>query len=181
MTRTRAIMSASQPSGRKWRIFDVALLIFMVFAFLTGSMTGCSRSNTGDKAIGVSGNDAEMNAAIQTARGKLPEFWKVFDQPENGESVFALKVKIEDEHFAEHFWVVSLRRQHDKVFGTINNDPETVKSVKLGQEIEVPEANISDWMFMRNGKMFGNYTFRVLFKQMPEAQVEKYKAIMADL
>jgi len=148
-------------------------------AALTGLMAGCSRSNPADKAIEISENDAEMNAAIQTAREKLPEFWKVFDKPEVGESDFA--VKIEDEHGVEYFWVRSLRRQDDKLFGTINNDPETVKSVKLGQEIEVPKASISDWMFMRNGKMFGNYTLRVLFKQMPESEVKKYKAIMADL
>jgi uncharacterized protein YegJ (DUF2314 family) len=148
---------------------------------LTGPMMGCSRSNPSDKIINVSGDDAEMNAAIQTARGKLPEFWKVFDKPEQGESHFALKVKIEDKQGVEYFWATSLRHQDDKLFGTINNDPEIVKSVKLGQEIEVPESDVSDWMFMRDGKMFGNYTLRVLFKQMPKAEVEKYKAIMADL
>jgi uncharacterized protein YegJ (DUF2314 family) len=150
-------------------------------AIFTGSMTGCSRSNPAGKSIEISENDAEMKAAVQTAREKLPTFWKEFDKPEKGDSDFALKVKIEDEHGAEHFWVSSLRRQNDKLFGTINNDPETVKSVKLGQEVEVPEANISDWMFMRDGKMFGNYTLRVLFKQMPDDEVKKYEAIMADL
>jgi len=148
---------------------------------LTGSLAGCSRSNPTGDGIGISENDTEMNAAIQIARGKLPEFWKAFDKPEKGETDFSLKVKIEDNNGVEHFWVSSLRRQDNKLFGTINNDPETVKSVKLGQEIEVPEANISDWMFMRSGKMFGNYTLRVLFKQMPESEVKKYKEIMADL
>jgi uncharacterized protein YegJ (DUF2314 family) len=144
-------------------------------------MAGCSRSNSADKGIGISENDTEMNAAIQTAREKLPEFWKKFDKPGKGDADFSLKVRIEDEHGAEHFWVSSLRRQDGKLFGTIGNDPEIVKSVKLGQEIEVPETNISDWMFMRDGKMFGNYTLRVLFKQMPESEVKKYKAIITDL
>ncbi len=31
--------------------------------------------------------------------------------------------------------------------GTINNDPEMVKNVKLGDRITIPEADISDWLY----------------------------------
>jgi uncharacterized protein YegJ (DUF2314 family) len=33
---------------------------------------------------------------------------------------------------------------------------------------------------MQNGKMVGNYTLRVLFKQMSVSEAEKYKAMLAD-
>ena len=47
-------------------------------------------------------------------------------------------------------------------------------------DIPVPEDDISDWLYMQNGKMVGNYTLRVLFKQMSASEVEKYKAMLAD-
>jgi uncharacterized protein YegJ (DUF2314 family) len=143
-------------------------------------LTGCSRSSSVDKVVDVAADDAEMEAAIRTARGKLGQFWAVFEKPENGEKDFAFKVRIKDSHGVEHFWVTDLRRDNGKVYGKIANDPEFVTSVKIGQEIEIPEEDISDWMYVRNDKMIGNYTLRALFKKMPKAEVEKFKAVMEE-
>ena len=53
-------------------------------------------------------------------------------------------------------------------------------SVKIGDRIEIPEADITDWLYMRDGKMVGNHTLKPLFKQMPGAEVERLKKMMAD-
>ena len=91
-----------------------------------------------------------------------------------------MKVKIHDKDKVEHFWVGDLERKEGKILGTINNDPDIVQNVKLGERIKVNEADISDWLYMRDGKMVGNYTLRVLFKQMTKEEVEKYKQMLAD-
>jgi len=62
----------------------------------------------------------------------------------------------------------------------INNDPNTVANVKLGDRIEIPESDISDWLYMRDGKMVGNLTLKPLFREMPAAEVEQLKKMMAD-
>jgi uncharacterized protein YegJ (DUF2314 family) len=141
---------------------------------------GCSKPATDDRVVNVAADDAEMEAAIATARSKLPDFWKVFDQPAPGDSDFALKVQITDPNGTEHFWVNELERTDGTIHGTINNDPGIVQSVKFGQRIEVPEADISDWTYMRGGKMFGNYTLRPLFKSMSQEEVEQFKSILAE-
>lgn len=121
-----------------------------------------------------------MNAAISQARESLPHFWQVFDTRDRGESDFALKVRIKDRHGTEHFWVTDLRRDGGKVYGLIGNDPNTVTTVKLGDEIEVPNGDITDWLYMRDGKMVGNYTVRPLFKEMSAEEVERVKSMMAE-
>lgn len=75
---------------------------------------------------------------------------------------------------------MNVERKDGKIFGTINNDPEIVHNVKIGDRILTPEDDISDWLYMQNGKMVGNYTLRVLFKQMSVSEAEKYKAMLAD-
>ena len=45
--------------------------------------------------------------------------------------------------------------------GTVNNEPEKVKTVKMGQKVTVA-AKISDWMYVENRKLVGGYTMRVL-------------------
>ena len=121
-----------------------------------------------------------MTAAIAKARETLPQFWQVFDKRERGKGDFALKVRIADKKGAEHFWTTDVERRGGKAMGNINNDPNTVASVKLGDRIEIPEADITDWLYIRDGKMVGNRTLKPLFKQMPAAEVERLKKMMAD-
>jgi uncharacterized protein YegJ (DUF2314 family) len=156
------------------RPFSIALLLIAVLAT---ALDGCSKEHN---TISVAADDQEMNAAIAKARATLPQFWQTFEKREHGESDFSLKVEITDKKQTEHFWLSDIERKDGKVFGTINNDPDKVGSVKLGDRIPIPEADISDWLFMRDGKMVGNYTLRVLFKQMTEKEVEHYKKMLVD-
>jgi len=131
-----------------------------------------------DAVIDVPDDDPDMVAAIAAAQASLPEFWRVYDD-RDGESDFSLNVRIADAGGAEHFWVTDIERRDGKVFGTIHNDPHRVTTVKLGDRIEIEESAISDWLYMLNGKIVGNYTLRPLFKKMPKNQVEQYKSMLA--
>ncbi len=142
--------------------------------------TGCAPSSTSDGIVSVAEDDQEMEAAIATARSKLPDFWAAFEQPAPGDTDFALKVEITDPNGTEHFWVNNLERTGGTIHGTINNDPEIVRSVKFGERIEVPEADISDWTYTRNDKMMGNYTLRVLLKSMPAEEAEHFKSMLGE-
>jgi uncharacterized protein YegJ (DUF2314 family) len=148
--------------------------------FSSCAKQGEDRKEREDRTYDVSGDDAEMNAAIAKARETLPQFWAVFEKPSRSETDFSLKVRITDENGTEHFWVSDLERLDGKLFGTINNDPNTVESVKLGQRIEIPHADISDWLYLRDGKMVGNHTLKPLLKDMPPEEVERLKGMMAE-
>jgi len=133
-------------------------LKFVLSYLLLVLCLGCSKASMEDEVISVKEDDAEMKAAIAMARSKLQEFWDVFKLRPNGESDFSLKVHLTDGDASEHFWVTDIERTEDKIFGTIDNEPEFVHTVKLGQRIEVPDESISDWRYMRDGKMVGNFT-----------------------
>ena len=140
-------------------------------------LTACTER---DRTVDVQANDPEMTAAIAKARETLPAFWEAFDKRARGENRFALKVRITDKRGTEYFWVTGIERRDERIFGTINNDPNIVASVKLGERIEISEVDISDWLYMRDGKMVGNRTVRPLFKKMPKADVERIKSMLAD-
>ena len=55
-----------------------------------------------------------------------------------------------------------------------------VTNVKEGQKWSVKKSEISDWMFMRDGKMHGNYTMRPLLKTMSEEEAAKFKSLLAN-
>lgn len=131
-----------------------------------------------DPVIDVPNDDAEMNAAMAKARKTLPEFWRQFDKPGEGINGFCLKVRISSGKNSEHFWLRDIRREGKKYSGIIDNDPAIVKTVKIGDRYTFTDEQISDWSFMRNGKIVGNQTARVLVKRLPPDQAEIYKNML---
>jgi uncharacterized protein YegJ (DUF2314 family) len=140
-------------------------------------LTACSKR---DKVVGIGDDDPEMVTAIAKARQTLPQFWQVFDKREHGESNFVLVVRITDKGHVEHFLATDFERRDGKTMVTISNNPNIVASVKLGDRIEIPEADITDWSYMRDGKHVGMTTLKPRFKRLPAADVERVKQTMSD-
>ncbi|MBY0225565.1 MAG: DUF2314 domain-containing protein [Hyphomicrobium sp.] len=128
-----------------------------------------------ERVISVLSEDKEMNAAIEKARGTLAAFWKSYDAPAPGEADHALKVAVAGNGTTEHFWLTRIKRDGGKLSGVISNQPQSVKSVRVGQRYEFTADMISDWTFKRNGKLVGNETMRVLLPRMPEEQASVYR------
>ena len=147
----------------------------LIGALLT-LLTACA---TRDKGY-VEDSDPEMVAAIAKAQETLPQFWQVFDKREHGESNFVLVVRITDKGRIEHFFTIDFERRDGKTMVTIKNDPKIVSSVKLGDRIEIPAADITDWHYMRDGKYVGMFTMKPRFKHMPADYVEQFKQVMTD-
>jgi uncharacterized protein YegJ (DUF2314 family) len=119
-------------------------------------LTACAKRDKGY----VEDSDPEMTAAIAKAQQTLPQFWQEFDKREHGESNFVLVIRITDKGRIEHFFATDFERRDGKTMVTINNDLKIVASVKLGDRIEIPEADITDWGYMRDGKFVGNFTLK---------------------
>jgi uncharacterized protein YegJ (DUF2314 family) len=131
--------------------------------------------------IKVPNEDHEMNEAKDKARASLAHFWEKFANPGPDEAGFAIKVALPyGRNSTEHIWTKDIERKDGKISAVINNAPRDVKTVSLGQRIDVADAQISDWMYMRADKIVGNYTMRPLLKRMPPQDAARYRAMLAD-
>ncbi len=139
-------------------------------------LTACAKRDKGY----VEDSDPEMAAAIAKAQATLPQFWQVFDQRAHGESNFVLVVRITDKGRIEHFHTTNFERRDGKTMVTISHAPKIAASVKLGDRIEIPAADITDWSYMRDGKYVGMATMKPRFKYMPADHVEGFKRVMTD-
>ena len=148
----------------------------LLVAVLVALFTACSKRDKGY----VEDTDPGMAAAIAKAQETLPQFWQVFDNRGRGESNFVLVVRITDKGRIEHFSTTDFERRDGKTMVTISNKPNIVASVKLGERIEIPEADITDWWYMRDGKYVGMATMKPRFKHMRSADVEQFKQVMTD-
>ena len=55
-----------------------------------------------------------------------------------------------------------------------------MRSVKIGDRITIPDADISDWMYVREGKIYGNETVKALYKTMAPEEAAAIKKMMAN-
>lgn len=131
-----------------------------------------------DRVVNVPTGDPEMEAAMAKARASLNDFWTHQAAPGKGEERFSLKVAISDAGKTEHFWLGDVRKEGTGYTGQINNTPQTVRNVRAGQRYSFSAAQISDWMFFRNGKIVGNETMRPLLKRLPPEQAKQYRAML---
>ena len=132
-------------------------------------------------SIKVPNEDQEMNEARDKARGLLEHFWEKFTNPGPDDTGFAIKVALpHGRNNTESIWTKDIERKDGKISAVINNLPHDVKTVRLGERIEVADAQISDWMYMRAGKIVGNFTMRPLLKRMPPQDAARYRTMLAD-
>ncbi len=130
-----------------------------------------------DPVVQVEATDAEMNAAIAQARATLPDFWTALGQHDATTDMFALKVAFPyglDNH--EHIWCQEVSRASTGISATVGNAPEAPVGVKLGDRVTVNEADVSDWMYTRDGKIIGAYTLRVLLAIEPSPELDSMLA-----
>jgi uncharacterized protein YegJ (DUF2314 family) len=131
------------------------------------------------KVITRPAQDVAIDAAIAKARANIATFWASMEKPKPEERGFSLKVKmaIDGGNF-EHIWVREIARKGDEITARLANDPQNLPKLRSGSTITFKDADISDWLFMRNGKMVGNETMRPLLADMPADVAAKYRAML---
>lgn len=139
-------------------------------------LAGCA---TQDKGY-VEDSDPEMAVAIAQAQATLPQFWQAFNERTQGGSNFVLVVRISDRGHIEHFHTTDFERRDGRTFVTIGRAPKIVANVKLGDRVEIPAADLTDWSYMRDGKYVGLRTMRPRFKYMRPEDVAALKGVMVD-
>ncbi len=123
--------------------------------------------------IAVEDNDPKMQAAIEKARKSVNTFIQAMANPQPSQSQFMVKMAFRDGKIVEHMWLSSVRYNSGKFYGSIENYPDKLTTVKLGDSAEVKKDEISDWMYVGDGRLVGGYTIRALLDSMPADERRK--------
>lgn len=137
-------------------------------------LCGCSRAET-DPVVRVEADDPLMVQAISEARDTVDEFVEALQTRAPTDSDFSVKAPVRDGSEVEHFWLVEVSYQAGNFAGLIGNTPQAVTTVQEGQPYSISAADISDWMFFRNGKAVGARTLRAMFPRLPAEEVAALK------
>ncbi|WP_339028562.1 DUF2314 domain-containing protein [Bradyrhizobium symbiodeficiens] len=171
-------MAPRLPQPVKWAIL-AAITGISVFGILTIGPTHEVAADDRSPIVDVRTTDPEMNTAIARARGTLPTFWASYESPKPSEEGHPLKVRFSTRKGGEHIWIAEVKKLSGGGYsGFFANQPRDLPGKRAGDKIEFTEADISDWMFMRNGKIVGGETIKPTLKSLPKADADALRARM---
>lgn len=123
--------------------------------------------------------DPEMGSAIDTARGNLERFREDFRGQRGEHFVVKVAIPIKGVNGREHIWMNLDTIDGDSFVGHLANDPQRLAPLVKGSPYRAGSAMISDWGYVRDGRMYGNYTTRVMLKRIPAEQAEGLRKILS--
>ncbi|AZV20568.1 MULTISPECIES: DUF2314 domain-containing protein [unclassified Mesorhizobium] len=150
----------------------VRAMISLMLALAPGSAGAQGADSGDDKTVMFARDDPEMAVATAKAHASLDEFLALAEAPPSGTDRFKLKVEVRDGNVREHFWVIPFRRTETGFVGILANQPEAVRNVVLGQNIEFTRDDVSDWGYRRDGRQVGSFTVCVMFKRMSKDEAD---------
>lgn len=133
----------------------------------------------------VDGSDESMNRAYELARETFGYFYRELYWERrrivpalNLSCVkIAFKDEVDGEEITENMWVNDVNFDGEIVSGVLVNEPNDVKNVKNGDFIQVPLSQITDWIFVINGKSYGGFSVQNIRANMSkEERAEHDKA-----
>jgi uncharacterized protein YegJ (DUF2314 family) len=133
-------------------------------------------TNGGDEVYRVEGDDEDMNKAIENARLNYPSFVLAFKNADSSLSGFSVKIRFDyGEGNGEHMWLSDLHYRGTRLFGVLDSDPVNIHSVHAGDSLAIDVDRLSDWMYVKNSRMVGGYTLKVLYNKMTEKEKKEFR------
>jgi uncharacterized protein YegJ (DUF2314 family) len=124
--------------------------------------------------LSVADDDKAMDRAVDHAQKSLGFFIAALGKRKSGDSGFEVKKGFVDGGQIEHLWINHLTYDGKNFHGRINNRPIDVKNVRLNEDVTVAPHDVSDWMFVKDGKLMGGYTTRVLYRRLSAADKSEF-------
>jgi uncharacterized protein YegJ (DUF2314 family) len=107
-----------------------------------------------------------MGRAVEDAQRTLGFFISALRAKKEGDTILEIKKAFVDGDKVEHLWIKAVTYDGKNFHGRVDNRPAEVGNVHAGERVTVAPREVDDWMFLKNGKLIGGYTTRVLYARL---------------
>jgi uncharacterized protein YegJ (DUF2314 family) len=116
-----------------------------------------------------------MNAAIEKAQSTVGDFVKAFHEQKAGTKDYYVKKPYGTPGGGkEHMWIEVTKEENGVMQGTVANEAEETREVKMGQAVSLKVSEISDWKYQEGKKLIGGYTIRYFVDKMSPKEREAF-------
>ena len=118
--------------------------------------------------------DPEYLQTIRDAHATLEQFRAML--PDNGDPRpnALVKTEVKDGENKVFLWLANASRSRTGFVAKFFEIPATLTSLQVGDELDVPEESLLDWMVNDNGVLHGGFSIRYYRATLPEADRDEY-------
>jgi uncharacterized protein YegJ (DUF2314 family) len=133
--------------------------------------------------------DAEMQQAYENARASFRYFWRELSWERRriipGLDLACVKApfsdgeqdqRADDAQQVEQMWLSEVDFDGRQVSGVLLNAPNWLKSIKEGDSARFPLGQITDWMYVISGEVFGAWTVNLMRSRMGRRERQEHDA-----
>jgi uncharacterized protein YegJ (DUF2314 family) len=122
----------------------------------------------------VQNDHAAMRQAVIKARKTVGKFIDALKHPAAGQTDFEVKKPFVQGSDVEHIWLSDVQFTGSRFQGRVDNTPQKIRGLKMGQLVSVNPNEISDWVYIDNGKLVGGYTIRAHYDELTPDQKKEF-------
>ena len=110
----------------------------------------------------------------EDARNTLPGFFRQLTRADTKEEYFCIKYpfKADDDSGVdmEQVWLTGIHFKNGIYYGFIASAPQHLTGMKKGDKVIFDTDTITDWMYVRGGRIIGGDSIKYLLEKKPEDQ-----------
>ncbi|MGE6388459.1 DUF2314 domain-containing protein [Pseudomonas sp. NPDC078416] len=127
---------------------------------------------TGQIIYSVKGESDELKATVASAQATFKFFWRELSWEARRivksldmaavKMSFVLDADDPDIPSVENMWVTDIEFDGESISGVLMNEPRWFTSLKASDPVTLPLAALNDWMYVRDGHVYGGFTVDAL-------------------
>ena len=147
-----------------WPIFAIIVGIVALGAVL--GKTSCSKPDVQLISTGVAktNGNGDVATAVIHAQRTLDSFVAEYEHPKPGDRGFGIQGSFPTPSGPEHIWVHLTSYKNGVFTGHLADEPTAATSIHKGDKVSVKSADVSDWIYEKDGKKVGGFTIDALGK-----------------
>ena len=150
----------------------------MPFLLLCGLLfMSCDRqpdASFGAATVYAEQDDWEIVQIAIDARRTLPIFFRQLASGDHEEKGFSIKhpFRADDDSGVamEQLWLGNIHFRDGEYLGVLASDPLHISGMQKGDTVALDMDAITDWMYVRDGKIAGGRSIKYLLERIPENQ-----------
>jgi uncharacterized protein YegJ (DUF2314 family) len=120
-------------------------------------------------------HNEKMAQIAEDAQDTLSGFFRHLNRTDAEEDHFCVKYPfaVDDDSGInrEQLWLTGIQFKNGLYYGILANTPQHLSGMKKGDKVLFNMDNITDWMYVRGGKIMGGDSIKYLLEQIPQHQL----------
>jgi uncharacterized protein YegJ (DUF2314 family) len=118
--------------------------------------------------------DEKLAQIAEDARNTLPGFFRQLTRADVKEEHFCIKYPFKADEDSginmEQVWLTGIHFKNGIYYGFLASAPQHLSGMKKGDKVMFDTDTITDWMYVRGGRIIGGDSIKYLLKKTPEDQ-----------